>query len=68
MTPENFCYWLQGFAEITSTPQPSEAQWQAIKDHLQLVFTKETPKMYTPTQISTSQPFKLGEGPLTVRC
>lgn len=42
MTPENFAYWLQGFAELTPD-RPTEAQWQAIRDHLQLVFTKETP-------------------------
>jgi len=48
MTPEQFCYWLQGFAEITganvgfgSNPQPHE--WEVIKDHLNLVFKKETP-------------------------
>lgn len=44
MQSDAFCYWLQGFVELTETAQPSEAQWQAIKDHLQLVFKKETPK------------------------
>mgnify|MGYP006892947823 CR=1 FL=1 len=42
MTPENFAYWLQGFAELTPE-QPSAAQWQAIRDHLALVFEKKTP-------------------------
>ena len=43
MTSEQFAYWLQGFAELN--PQaPNAEQWQAIRDHLQLVFKKETPK------------------------
>lgn len=42
MTPEQFAYWLKGFAELN--PQaPNAEQWQAIRDHLQLVFKKETP-------------------------
>ena len=42
MTAENFTYWLQGFAEINKQA-PTEEQWKIIKDHLQLVFKKETP-------------------------
>lgn len=42
MTPEQFAYWLQGFAEIhNSTPNTQE--WQVIKDHLATVFKKVTP-------------------------
>lgn len=44
MTPEQFCYWLQGFAEITGANQPPTAeQWKVINDHLQAVFKKVTP-------------------------
>lgn len=44
MTPQDFCYWLQGFFElstdgITVTPE----QVLIIKDHLKLVFDKQTP-------------------------
>lgn len=42
MTPEQFAYWLQGYAEI-SGKQPTESEWQVIKDHLQTVFNKVTP-------------------------
>lgn len=42
MTPEQFCYWLQGRAELVPTP-PSEAEWNAIHNHLQAVFKKVTP-------------------------
>lgn len=43
MTPENFAYWLQGFAEIADKKAPNDKEWQIIKDHLQLVFDKKTP-------------------------
>jgi len=44
MTPEQFCYWLQGFAE-TRHPRctPDEKQWSIIRDHLNEVFNKVTP-------------------------
>lgn len=41
MTPEQFTYWLQGFAEVNQT-NPDPKQWQIIKDHLKLVFDKKT--------------------------
>lgn len=49
MTHEMFCYWLQGFAEITRNP-PTDEQWQQIKEHLQTTFLKVTPQMpiYSP--------------------
>lgn len=46
MTPDQFVYWLQGFFEISETINVKELnaeQTQIIKDHLQLVFKKETP-------------------------
>lgn len=42
MTSEQFAYWLQGFAELNPNAPTSE-QWQAIRDHLALVFEKKTP-------------------------
>lgn len=42
MTPEQFCYWLNGFGELT-TETPTPEQWKAIKEHLETVFTKVTP-------------------------
>jgi len=42
MTPEQFCYWLNGFGELTEAP-PTEEQWRSIKEHLQTVFFKITP-------------------------
>lgn len=45
MTPEQFCYWLQGFIEIASDDLKNidEKRIQIIKDHLDLVFHKVTP-------------------------
>lgn len=47
MTPDQFAYWLQGFAEINSAA-PTQEQWQAIRDHLALVFDKRTPEIKPP--------------------
>jgi hypothetical protein len=49
MTPEQFCYWLQGFIELTdgSTP-PNVFQWKNVQEHLKLVFEKATPPLRSP--------------------
>jgi hypothetical protein len=41
MAPIDFCYWLQGFAELSKEP-PDQKQWDAIKEHLSTVFFKVT--------------------------
>lgn len=46
MTPENFCYWLQGYFEltgITGLNGITPVQVNIIIDHLNLVFNKQTP-------------------------
>ena len=45
MTPEQFCYWLQGFIELAGDDlkKLDEKRIQIIKDHLDLVFNKVTP-------------------------
>jgi hypothetical protein len=42
MTSENFCYWLQGYIELSNCKSLTPEQVQMISDHLQLVFKKET--------------------------
>lgn len=42
MSPENFCFWLQGYFELGGE-NLSPQQVQIIKDHLALVFNKVTP-------------------------
>lgn len=55
MTPEQFCYWLQGYAEL-SPIEPTIPQWKTIQDHLKTVFDKRTPTYTHPLdrQIPTS--------------
>lgn len=42
MNTQDFCYWLQGFFELTGEDKLSEQQVKMIKEHLQLVFNKQT--------------------------
>lgn len=42
LTPEQFAYWLQGYAEISGATAPTSEQWVVIKEHLNLVFHKVT--------------------------
>ncbi len=49
MTSNEFVYWLQGWLEISGKTQAlSVEQVQIIRDHLQLVFKKETPSYEAP--------------------
>lgn len=43
MTPEQFCYWMQGFVELSGGNPPTTDQWTSISEHLQQVFNKKTP-------------------------
>lgn len=49
MTPENFCYWLQGRVEF-SDKCPTQEEWTLITEHLKLVFDKRTPPLATPVE------------------
>jgi len=42
MKAGDFCYWLQGFFELTEAEELNREQLKAIKEHLQLVFDKKT--------------------------
>lgn len=46
MTPENFCYWLQGLLEVAQPESMNKQQIQIIRNHLDLVFTKKTPRLH----------------------
>ncbi len=56
MTPENFCYWLQGYFELRSEETPlSLTQIKTIEAHLALVFKNVTkPKGVDPTYCTSS--------------
>lgn len=62
MNSEQFAYWLQGFLEISDVKKLDEKQLQIIRDHLKLVFNKQTPSypgisgvITTTTQGSTTR-------------
>lgn len=42
MTPEIFCYWLQGLFELTDIQTLDARQVALIREHLNLVFGKVT--------------------------
>lgn len=42
MNAQNFCYWLQGYAEIMKDQQPTQEHWKIIVKHLDLVFENVT--------------------------
>ena len=48
MSPEQFTYWLQGYMEIHEPVNLNDRETQIIKDHLALVFAKETPDRQRP--------------------
>lgn len=39
MKPDQFCYWLQGFFEISDPVELDYEEIKQIKNHLNLVFT-----------------------------
>jgi hypothetical protein len=51
MTPEQFAYWLKGFFEISEYETLSTKQIKIIKDHLDLVFNKQTPDRSTISEL-----------------
>lgn len=53
MTPEQFAYWLQGFAELQSLT-PTQDQWRSIREHLATVFNKVTPNLGAQNHINDS--------------
>lgn len=64
MTPEQFAFWLQGFAEITDGAHPTPEQWRVIRERLQLVFRKpELVDMDSLRRSLWSHPGKLQIGP-----
>jgi len=42
VSPENFCFWLNGYLELSGSKTLSGGQVNIIKEHLQLVFTPAT--------------------------
>jgi uncharacterized protein YjaG (DUF416 family) len=51
VTPTEFCYWLQGCLEL-GAKELNEEQVKIIRDHLDLVFTKVTPKRQAKNDVA----------------
>ncbi len=43
MTERDFCFWLQGYMELSYTDSPTVDQWKVIKSNLAIVFNKKAP-------------------------
>ncbi|MFM0044108.1 hypothetical protein [Paraburkholderia sediminicola] len=56
MNERDFCYWLNGFVELTQGQTPNPAQWKSIQEHLREVFRKVTPPVQTGPLPSTPDP------------
>jgi len=59
VTPEQFCYWLQGFFEVAGSDDKlilSEQRVQVIRDHLTLVLDKRTPERQALSDFVRSLP------------
>lgn len=41
MTSRDFCYWLQGFFEVSSAKEVTPEQLAIIRNHLNMVFKHE---------------------------
>lgn len=41
MKSRDFCYWLQGFFELSGSPSLDSNQVEAIRNHLNMVFAHE---------------------------
>lgn len=62
MTAEQFTYWLNGFIELNPNAMLTLTQWQIVKDHLALVFKKETPdRTVSPRQDQVAVPSERGQ-------
>lgn len=60
LTPTEFCYWLQGFSELTDAGQSlSKNQWEIIRQHLALVFDKITDNIKPQECIPAKTPLQI---------
>jgi len=54
MNSQDFAFWLQGYIELSPEGIPSPEQWTMIKEHLALVFDKQTPELMVPAKRPTT--------------
>lgn len=63
MNAQEFAYWLQGWMELENPTNINQEQTQMIKDHLALVFKKETPIRPRGFDGNPANGFTYGFGP-----
>lgn len=69
MTPQDFCYWLQGYFEISNNVTLTQGQVKQIKKHLKLVFYHHIdPKEPGDQQVSQDIHDGIPSGEVLVRC
>lgn len=56
MTPRDFCYWLNGFIEVSKCKEMTEEQVEEVRKHLKLVFENKEPN-YDIVKLSESHTF-----------
>jgi hypothetical protein len=54
MTPQEFCYWLQGYFEVSGNETLTPEQVKMVKEHLQLTFNKVTTTTIHPSSLRTA--------------
>lgn len=62
MNERDFCYWLQGYMEISGNKELTAEQLKIVQDHLNLVFQKVTPVHAPPFTITWPQTINPGLG------
>ncbi len=65
MNEKEFCYWLQGFFELTGKQEITPEQAKMIQEHLQTVFNKVTPPLQQPwpgSGLVQPRPSPFGQG------
>lgn len=67
MTPEQFCYWMQGFAEL-NVERPTAEQWKSMREHLGTVFHKVTPPVPDGKKLAEELVNKMWGAPPIVTC
>ena len=50
MTPRDFCYWLQGYFEISGKTKIDDYQVTLIKKHLAMVFATHIDATFGPKE------------------
>ena len=55
MNSIDFCYWLQGYFEISGTTELTKEQSAIVQNHLNLVFVHEIDNLYDNGDKDTKQ-------------